>query len=280
MEILNVLNNNCVSILDDNKNEVILYGNGIGYAKKPGQTIDKNKISKTFVLQDTQKVELWRELLQRVPDEIIELSESVIEQAREELGVELNEALHIALPDHIYGSIENYKIGVILNNAMLLEIKKFYPQEYKIGLDALNELNSFADCDLPEDEAGFIAMHIINARSRTDGSSAQAVIRLVEEINNIIAKTYGEELDGLDKESLIYYRYITHLKFFAQRVITRSAPVDEKFTLTELIRNYRKEYECSSEVCKYIEDKYHYPVGNDERIYLTVHLVQISGKRK
>lgn len=276
MQILNVINNNCVSMLDDNNNEMILYGNGIGYAKKPGQTIDKSKIKKTFVLKDAETVELWRELLQRVPDGIVEISETAIEFAQNQLEMGLNEAIHIALPDHMNGCIDNYKNGVKLKNGILLEIKKFYPKEYKIGFMTLERLRSYSGCDLPEDEAGFITMHIVNAQNGSENTCVHAVVDLVEEINSIVAKTFGEELDRLNKESLAYCRYLTHLKFLAQRVISRNFQSDEKFALMEIAYKYGREYQCSMQVFDYLEKKYHYQAGDDEKIYLTVHLVQIT----
>ena len=46
-------------------------------------------------------------------------------------------------------------------------------------------------------------------------------------------------------------------------------------TLTEI---YPKEYLCSKKVCKYVEEKYHYVAGEEEEIYLMVHLAKLGGQ--
>ena len=43
----------------------------------------------------------------------------------------------------------------------LMEIQKFYEKEFLIGLKALEIINHNFNVTMPEDEATFIAMHII-----------------------------------------------------------------------------------------------------------------------
>ena len=50
----------------------------------------------------------------------------------------------------------------------LWEIRRFYSREYQIGQYALQMIRERLQVDLPEDEAGFIALHFINAEYGTD----------------------------------------------------------------------------------------------------------------
>lgn len=280
MKIFKVLNNSCVVILDDNQNEMILFGNGIGYAKKPGQDVEKAKISKTFVLQDKQRVNHFEELLNRVPTEIIDVSETLIEYAHEYLKLELNEVIHVALPDHISTAIENFKQGIVLHNTLLLEIKRFYKKEFDLGKKALYMIKEKIGVDLPQDEAGFIAMHFVNAQSYTENNQTRAIITLVDEMDHIISQTFGRELSSIDKESLIYCRYMTHLKFFAQRILSKSHFTQENSrVLKDTIQKYQREFNCSKKVCKYVEEKYRYAASEEEVMYLALHLVQIVNRK-
>lgn len=280
MKISRVLNNSCVVILDDNQKEMILFGNGIGYARKPGQDVDKTKISKTFVLEDQQKVNNFQELLNRVSSEIIDISESLIEYAHEYLKLEMNEAIHVALPDHIDATIDNFKQGIVLHNTLLLEIKKFYQKEFQVGEKALCMLREKLGIELPQDEAGFIAMHFVNAQSYKENNQTRAIVMLVEEMDHIISLTFGNELATIDKDSNMYCRYMTHLKFFAQRILSKSHFLEENsHELNQTIQKYKKEYNCSWKVCKFVEEKYHYIASEEEVMYLTVHLVQIVNRK-
>ena len=46
MKIINVINNNTVSVIDDKGKEQIISGKGIGFGKKYGDEPDKDKIQK------------------------------------------------------------------------------------------------------------------------------------------------------------------------------------------------------------------------------------------
>ena len=50
MKIEKVLNNNVIQALDNNV-EYIVMGKGLGFQKKVGNLVDKEKIEKTFVLE-------------------------------------------------------------------------------------------------------------------------------------------------------------------------------------------------------------------------------------
>ena len=69
---------------------------------------------------------------------------------------------------------------------------------------------------LPQDEAAFIALHIVNAELDLDMTEMVSMTEACEWYLKIVDKHFGEQID---KESVFYERFITHLKFFAQRVI-------------------------------------------------------------
>ncbi|MBU3877783.1 PRD domain-containing protein [Faecalicatena sp. AGMB00832] len=280
MKISRVLNNSCVIILDDNQKEMILLGNGIGYSKRPGDSVDKAKIDKVFVMEDDWKADRFAELLGRVSNEIINISEDLIEYAHELLGTDLDEAIHISLPDHLDGAIENFRQGILLHNTLLLEIKKFYQKEFSLGERALKMIEEKMDIKMPEDEAGFIAMHFVNAQSHDENDQTRAIITLVDEMDRIISQTFGSRMTAIDKNSLIYCRYMTHLKFFAQRVLTKTYFMEgDTKELNLTIRKYEEEYMCSRKVCEFISKEYNYDVCEEEVMYLAVHLVQIMNRR-
>ncbi|WP_281714705.1 CAT RNA binding domain-containing protein [Allobaculum stercoricanis] len=46
MQVEKVINNNIIRTLDENSNELIVMGSGLGFKKKPGDPVDKTKIEK------------------------------------------------------------------------------------------------------------------------------------------------------------------------------------------------------------------------------------------
>ena len=67
MQIEKILNNNVVQALDNNV-EYIVMGKGLGFQKKVGDLVDKEKIEKTFILENTEAVEEWSRVYVNLPD--------------------------------------------------------------------------------------------------------------------------------------------------------------------------------------------------------------------
>ena len=61
-------------------------------------------------------------------------------------------------------AIERKQQGIVVANELSWEMKKFYNAEFQVGLKALDIVKQELDVELPEDEAGFIAMHLVNAQ--------------------------------------------------------------------------------------------------------------------
>lgn len=107
-------------------------------------------------------------------------------------------------------------------------MKKFYNAEFQVGLKALDIVKQELDVELPEDEAGFIAMHLVNAQMGGQMNQSRNMPAMIKDILNIVRYTFQVELD---EKSLSYERFVTHLRFFVQRVISRedSERNDEEF---------------------------------------------------
>ena len=63
MVINHVINNNVVSAFDNEQNEIIVMGKGIGFQKKSGQEIPETKIEKRFVLENKAQIKALAEEL-------------------------------------------------------------------------------------------------------------------------------------------------------------------------------------------------------------------------
>lgn len=61
-------------------------------------------------------------------------------------------------------SIDRFLDGVTEKNVLLWDIRRFYKDEYQVGLWALDLIEDKCKVRLPEDEAGFIALHLANAQ--------------------------------------------------------------------------------------------------------------------
>ena len=130
---------------------------------------------------------------------------------------------------------------------------------------------------LPDDEAGFIALHIVNAEKDQDIKVIYKITKIMQEISNIVKYYFGI---SFDEESVYYYRFITHLKFFSERLINEKAYTGEEDDgLLDVIKvKYKNSYECVEKISRFIEEQYNYVLANEEKLYLTIHIEKIVSR--
>ncbi|HDR4738441.1 TPA: PRD domain-containing protein [Bacillus cereus] len=274
MEVKRNLNNNVVITEDKNGKEIIVMGKGIGYQKSKGDVIDASKVNKIFRIANQDISNKLQELLNNIPIEHMKLSDEIIGYAQRKLGKKLNEGIYISLSDHMHTAIQRIKEGIQIKNALLWEIKRFYKDEFHIGMKALDIIEKETHIRLPDDEAGFIAFHIVNAQLHKEQPIVHEITQLIQEVLTIVRVHFGIEII---EESFSSYRFISHLKFFASRLITNSTYSDEADEeLLEIIKNkYVKEFECVSKIQLFIQKKYGYYLSSNEMIYLTIHVSKV-----
>ncbi|QYK67524.1 PRD domain-containing protein [Paenibacillus sp. S02] len=185
MLISRVINNNVITAMNEDNKELVIMGLGIAFQKKKGDTVDKSKIEKVFSLENKELTDRLKTLLNKISLEIMSLTEDIINYAMQKTNRKLNESIYISLPDHINFTIERHQQGIDIHNALLWEIKRFYRLEFGIGMEALSIIKERLGVELPEDEAGFIALHIVNAQMNENVPEAANITRLIKEILNI-----------------------------------------------------------------------------------------------
>ena len=274
MTVEKVINNNIVSAYDETGREVVVMGRGIGFGVRAGAVIDNSKIEKVFRIKSQGVAEQFKELLANMPLEHAQISNDIISYAKSTLKLKLNHSIYVTLTDHINFAIERYQKGINLENALLWEIKRFYPQEYGLGRYAIDLIRERLHVSLPEDEAGFIALHFVNAEYGTDIRDALHFPNQMKDILDIVTRELGIRLD---EGSLHYERFITHVKFLLQRVYRKELLPDEESELAEMMKKkYPKEYACSEKIADYIEEAAGCRLSAEEIMYLSIHIRRIA----
>lgn len=269
-KITRVINNNIVCSADEKGHEIILRGLGIGYQKKKGDTVSDDKVEKVYVMMDPNRSGKLQQLMAEMPLEYLEISTDIIEYARAALHKRLSENIYITLTDHISFAITRKREKLEYRNVMLSEIKRFYAQEYEIGMYALKMIKDRLSLELCEDEAGFIALHIVNAELETNMSDMYQITALIRDIFEIVRVHYGRTFDS---DSLDYERFVTHLKYFSQRLFSDSVVQSDDGVLQDMIKNrYTQDYNCALKIKSFVQVKYKKRISEDEVIFLTIHL--------
>lgn len=276
MKINKIINNNVISVTQNNQERVVM-GKGIGFQKEEGDIVEESKIDKIFDLNNQEISDRFKTLLIEVPIEIVQAVEKIIEVAKIEYHKELSDTIYVALTDHINFAIERQQEGMAIKNGLLWEIKKFYPTEYEIGMRGLDWIEEIAGAKLPEDEAGFIAIHLLNAE-HNNLADYNHVTEMVQNILSLVK--YHFRLD-FDEESLTYFRFVTHLKFLAQRILSKNPLNTSEIELYDIVKEkYKDAFKCVKKIEVFLMKKYQYEMTKDEALYLTIHIQRLISRNE
>jgi len=273
MKIAKILNNNVVIVIAEDGREQVVMGRGLAFQKRVNDSVDAGQVEKVFALQCNALTGRLSELLSDIPLEVITTTELIIHAAKDQLGQKLHESVFVALCDHCHFALERHSQGISVPNVLKWEIKTLYPREYALGMSALDMIDKRLKVRLPEDEAGFIALHLVNAQLGGDITEVSHVTAFMQEVLHIVK--YRLKLDYVP-DSLSYNRFVNHLKFFAQRMLGKKGVVSEDETLHDVVREkYPAAYQCAIIVDKHIQQKYRYALSSEERMFLTIHIERI-----
>ncbi|KHN50358.1 BglG family transcription antiterminator LicT [Pectobacterium fontis] len=270
MKVEKILSNNAVLLINENREEIVAIGRGIGFGKKQGDDIDASQIESQFVKSRGGLTEVFSQLLAEIPPAHLAVTQQIITLAQQKLAITAQDTLFLALSDHINFAIQRHSNGLEIRNFLLWDIKRFYASEFLVGMEALSLINDKLHVSLPEDEAGFIALHLANARNNSDMQSTMQSATLIKDILSIVQ--YDLRIK-YDETSLDYQRFITHLKFFALRLLNREEINHKDNGIYEGIKELMQDaYACARKVYDYVEINYECQLTTDEIMFLTIHI--------
>ena len=272
MRVSKILNNNLVLSKNEKNEEIIVKGLGIGFRAKRGDKIDESLIEKIFYPENHQNSIQIQQYLLSIPEEYLDFVQKFVDKVRErEPDLHLNNSIYLSLSDHIMGTVERFGNGICLKNVLLLDIQQLYKKEYEYGLNMVEEVNRTFHVQLPADEAGFIALHFVNAEEGQQNNDSYQIAMIVNQVQEIV-KTFFSDIT-FNESSLYYQRFLTHLKYFAQRYLHKELQYDEDENLFQIIQEQcREAYGCVKLIYLMMEEKYHYALSKEEMVYLSIHI--------
>ncbi|MGV3011466.1 BglG family transcription antiterminator LicT [Streptococcus thoraltensis] len=279
MIIEKVYNNNVIQVKDDHDRELIVMGRGLGFQKKIGDRIDQSKIEKVFALQKGKLSSDLRDLYEQLPNDELNSFLQAIDSAEKSLNVSFSSNIHLSLTDHLHFMLARVKQGVTISNPLAWEVRKFYPKEYKVAQEMLGRLRDDFALPIRDDEASSIALHFINAQSENgDVNQSQQATRLVIDILEIVRLHFG---NIVAEDSISYNRFVTHLQYFAQRVVNGVVQgANDPFLFEQVKQNYPDSFSCTRKIAHYVKENYDFEMSIDEKVYLTIHIQRMQTTRQ
>lgn len=154
----------------------------------------------------------------------------------------------------------------------------YYPAEYALSRYCLREIREQIHIELNENEAAFIALHIVNAELNTNMSDMYDITHLIEGTLAVVEYYYQKTFD---RDSLDFSRFVVHLRYFAQRIFQEKTMPDSGGEFNEEFNNMiaqscKRHYKCAQCIGEYVTNTYHKTLTGEELIYLTIHLKRIN----
>ena len=272
MYIKRVYNNNVVMV-DDAGTERIAVGKGIAFGRKRGDVVDSASFEKVFTLDDPTQLSRLERLIKGIPSEYLLIAEDIVSMLRRESDSVICDRVLIALTGHFSMALERGQAGIVCDNPLLFEIKRFYGREFELALKAREIIRGHLGIEISEAEVGFIALHIVNATMKQRADHLMLSIKMINGILDTVAETFGLTYD---EGSVQYERFLRHLQFFSQRVLDKSIAQSEDTFLFHLGKDqYPDALECTERIGAHIEQEYGCVVSDAEKGYLVYHIANL-----
>lgn len=274
MKVIKNVNNNVAICVDDDGNELVAFGNGIGFKQPPYTLSDLSIISRTFYNVD----ERYLNLLTLIPEKYFSLSAKIVDYAKSKLKRPLSSNIVFTMADHIQFTIQREEKGLALNYFALSQIKNLNPIEYDIGRYAVALINSTLDKDLNNDEALAIAVHILNAE---EGQNLQIdpikdQEKAIDHIFEIIENYFHVHLK---REGFNYSRFVTHLEYLLQKnKLQNDSSSQNQRLYDELIVEYPNTFACVNKICSFLENFLQTKMSKEEKVYLILHVNRLLSR--
>lgn len=276
MRVAKVFNNNVVLAVDDLEQDVVLMGRGLGFQVHPGDAVDEARVERRFVAGGATTPERIVALVEEIPVAEIDLTQRIVDEAREQLGTHVSPHVVIPLADHISFALRRARDGLTITYPLQWEVQHLYPREVAFARAALRTIRAETGVELPQLEAVPLALHFVNAQfGAGDLSRTMEMTEVFAAVLGIVRDQHGIELD---EESLDVARFVTHLRYLLVRQ-QRGVPLpDLQGTLRDTVREQHPRAFASAEVIRdLLEERFGYQVTGDEVLYLALHVARLTG---
>lgn len=279
LTVAKVLNNNIAVVVDEHGNDCIAMGRGIAFQRKRGDELDERDVERLFTQRVPELTRRFGDLATSISEEYFEAAQAIVEHAKLRLRHDLDDGIYLALADHIHFAIQRARAGATVDGLLTFEIKIAYRDEFECARAAVAYLNRIFNVELPEEEAGFIALHFVNASTGVDMDGAVGIATIIQHALGIVRDRL--EID-FDEDSTAYYRFMIHLKLFAQRVLAKGSSNDsaieaDRGLIATVRRDYPDSYACAEEIAAYADHSFDYTVPQSEQVYLALHIERVKG---
>jgi beta-glucoside operon transcriptional antiterminator len=175
------------------------------------------------------------------------------------------------LADHINFAVKRYNEKMNIKLPILYDIQYQFEIEMDIGKKALSLIKRDLGINLPQDEAAYIALHIVNAEFANKDKIDK---KLDEELMDKTTKIIEDHFEiVIDKEGFNYSRFVTHMQYLFKRGKKNELIKDKNEAIYQsLLLTIPEACECTKKIKEYLENFLGYKLTNEECMYIMLHV--------
>ncbi|MDQ7193995.1 PRD domain-containing protein, partial [Staphylococcus felis] len=230
-------------------------------------------IEKVFTLQNKSDQDHYKMLIKQIDEHVLRVVIDSVQMILSYFDLNNKESFIVALTDHLIFAFKRLQNNQLITNPFLSETKYSYPEAYKIAKRVVARINLELDVDFPEDEVGFIALHIA---SQIDDVNIQDTQKVAQLIKNIVTLIEHDLNVNVSTSSIQYQRFVRHIHFLLQRLRK-----DEHSTIDLNFENLLKAqyplcYNVAVKTSQMVQSQINSQLYSAEIAYLTLHIYHLS----
>ncbi len=270
-EVIKPFNNNVV-LAKNLGTEKILIKKGIGFSAKAGDRIPAHTdFERVFVIENPETSVKFNQLITRIDHRLVGICEEVLHLICSAIGEKLDEEMHIRLTDHIAFTVFRLQKNDKIDNPFMIEIETLYSKEMEIARQAIELLEKALDLYIPEEEAGFIALHIHSLKSKDKLSNT---IKYAYICNSAIEIIEDELKIEIDRKSIDYARFASHIRYAVERILKNISIKND--LLSAIKKTYKDSYRLAKVVGKMMAEELYESIPQEEIGYLALHIERLK----
>ena len=269
--ICKVLNHNGVIAFDmQDSNEYVLLGKGVGFGRKVGERLEKPEDCTVYSLQATSTRGSASELARSIEPEYLEMANRILNLAEKQFGT-IDRSILFPMADHIAFAVKRMQKGEQISNPLTPDIQALFNGEFKVALTLKEYLKKEKGIDVPDDEIGYVALHIHSALEKESVAVSMQMASAVRECVSLIEE---QRKIHIDVTSLSYNRLMNHVKFMVARALNKESL---KVNMNEYVEhNFPRSYELARIVCDHLSQALRVQLEEIEVGYLALHIERVS----
>lgn len=279
MIFIKSFNNSAALIRNDEGQEEVVLGKGIGFGLKSGDQVPAEKIERRFIPANREE-EINQ--VKQINSQTIDVTNKIVRLVEPLLQVKFNDFNYLALADHIDFALTRVRDHIDLNATNnRWEVQNLFPKEYAVATQVVELINNDLNVKLPESEVVLMTYHMVNAES--NDVQLQETEQIAQLITGIISIIQFQYQLTLDTESFSYSRFITHLRVLLVRLIKHQKQQQREKLDPSLLSfmkvKYTRAYETAERIATYLHAKMGWTLNSDDKFYLVLHIFRVTSRQ-